>query len=349
MIPIFRKIRKKLADDNKPIQYLRYAIGEIILVVIGILIALQVNNWNEKRKTAEKYKAVLEQIYTVLDQDIQQMENIERILNKKTILIDSLLYHKQKIDLKMLPSLLYYLDAFPQSFVSEANYQMNFLDFDKDNIAQNRLSKSIATYCASKLDFKPLSTKYITQLLRQQNLPEPSLLFGFSSLNNYERIDRNFFTQEQQERTLKLINDIDFINALKSAKSQNELSIIMVQNQKDDAIANLNLIKNFYPKVKLLYQNLGIVGDATKFKNYSENIPLKLINPELSIWEGTIKLDDGSIKFRDGNSWLANWGGNSFPTGNTKWFGENITVKSGYYHVTINLTEKSYHFELLHQ
>ena len=39
-----------MADDNKPLKYMRYAIGEIILVVIGILIALQINNWNEERK-----------------------------------------------------------------------------------------------------------------------------------------------------------------------------------------------------------------------------------------------------------------------------------------------------------
>jgi len=44
MIPIFRKIRKQMADDNKPIKYMRYAIGEIVLVVIGILIALSINN-----------------------------------------------------------------------------------------------------------------------------------------------------------------------------------------------------------------------------------------------------------------------------------------------------------------
>lgn len=49
MIGFFRKIRKKLADDNKPAKYFRYAIGEILLVVIGILIALQVNNWNQDR------------------------------------------------------------------------------------------------------------------------------------------------------------------------------------------------------------------------------------------------------------------------------------------------------------
>jgi hypothetical protein len=50
MINFFRNIRKKLAAENKVASYLRYAIGEIVLVVIGILIALQINNWNENRK-----------------------------------------------------------------------------------------------------------------------------------------------------------------------------------------------------------------------------------------------------------------------------------------------------------
>lgn len=49
MFPFFRKIRKRMADDNKPMKYARYAVGEIVLVVIGILIALQVNNWNTNR------------------------------------------------------------------------------------------------------------------------------------------------------------------------------------------------------------------------------------------------------------------------------------------------------------
>ena len=55
MLKFFRNIRKKLASENKVASYLRYAIGEIILVVIGILIALQVNNWNEQRKSNEKF------------------------------------------------------------------------------------------------------------------------------------------------------------------------------------------------------------------------------------------------------------------------------------------------------
>ena len=50
MLPFFRKIRYRLAKENQFLKYSRYAIGEIVLVVIGILIALQINNWNEERK-----------------------------------------------------------------------------------------------------------------------------------------------------------------------------------------------------------------------------------------------------------------------------------------------------------
>ncbi len=46
----FRKLRRKLLSENKFSKYLAYAIGEILLVVIGILIALQINTWNESRK-----------------------------------------------------------------------------------------------------------------------------------------------------------------------------------------------------------------------------------------------------------------------------------------------------------
>ena len=50
MIKFFRKTRQKLLTENKFSKYLIYAIGEIILVVVGILIALQINNWNESQK-----------------------------------------------------------------------------------------------------------------------------------------------------------------------------------------------------------------------------------------------------------------------------------------------------------
>ncbi|MGD1948015.1 MAG: DUF6090 family protein [Croceivirga sp.] len=57
MIKFFHRIRQKLLSENRFSKYLLYAIGEIILVVIEILIALQINNWNDNRKdnTSEKH------------------------------------------------------------------------------------------------------------------------------------------------------------------------------------------------------------------------------------------------------------------------------------------------------
>ena len=63
MIKFFRKIRQQLLVENKFSKYLLYAIGEIILVVIGILIALQINNWNEVRKTENMGKVYIGEIY----------------------------------------------------------------------------------------------------------------------------------------------------------------------------------------------------------------------------------------------------------------------------------------------
>ena len=59
MIKFFRKIRQKLLRENRFYKYLLYAIGEIILVVIGILIALQINNWNDQKKRKRNEKEIL--------------------------------------------------------------------------------------------------------------------------------------------------------------------------------------------------------------------------------------------------------------------------------------------------
>ncbi len=64
MIKFFRQIRQQLLSENKTGKYLKYAIGEIILVMIGILLALQVNNWNEIRKERIVENDILVRLYT---------------------------------------------------------------------------------------------------------------------------------------------------------------------------------------------------------------------------------------------------------------------------------------------
>jgi len=79
MISFFRKIRKQLADQNKPMKYIRYAIGEILLVVIGILIALQINNNNELRKNRVKEIHYLQNIKTDLKMNMLEVDKYIKI------------------------------------------------------------------------------------------------------------------------------------------------------------------------------------------------------------------------------------------------------------------------------
>ena len=76
MLPLFRKIRWRLAADNQFLKYSRYAIGEIVLVVIGILIALQINNWNEERIQSKELNDLMKSISSAIQSDLKYLNMI---------------------------------------------------------------------------------------------------------------------------------------------------------------------------------------------------------------------------------------------------------------------------------
>ena len=82
MIKFFRKIRQKLLTENKFSKYLIYAIGEIVLVVIGILIALQINTWNNSQIDRNKEKLLLSELH-------------EEFVNNKKQLTQVIQYHEK--------------------------------------------------------------------------------------------------------------------------------------------------------------------------------------------------------------------------------------------------------------
>lgn len=93
MIKFFRKIRQKMLTENKFSKYLLYAIGEIILVVIGILIALGINNWNESRKnklTESEYYCKLLADFELDRQNIEELykESEYKIETSKNLLLE---------------------------------------------------------------------------------------------------------------------------------------------------------------------------------------------------------------------------------------------------------------------
>jgi len=84
MIKFFRRIRQQLVSQNKFSKYMLYAIGEIVLVVIGILIALSINNWNEDRKNTAKEQQILIQLKDEYSANLLQLE--QKITHRKRII-----------------------------------------------------------------------------------------------------------------------------------------------------------------------------------------------------------------------------------------------------------------------
>jgi hypothetical protein len=111
MIKFFRKIRQNLLSEGKTGKYLKYAIGEIALVVIGILIALQLNNWNGNRIQQKKESKFIEQIHNEFILNRTQLDLVSsyhfRAYNSSKKIVSMMPIDLNKID---LDSLSYFIE-----------------------------------------------------------------------------------------------------------------------------------------------------------------------------------------------------------------------------------------------
>ena len=90
MIKFFRKIRQNLLLENKTGKYFKYAIGEIILVMIGILLALQVSNWNQDRKDSISERKILNNIHRDFIQNKVSFDKVKVVNYKNFTVLDSI-------------------------------------------------------------------------------------------------------------------------------------------------------------------------------------------------------------------------------------------------------------------
>lgn len=113
MIALFRKIRQSLLSENKVSKYLFYALGEIALVVIGILIALQINTWKEVQRAKQKEVALLTELRANLRINVKNLESDIITQRRSAGMIDEILAHA---DAKMT-----YFDSLP-NYLAQASY-----------------------------------------------------------------------------------------------------------------------------------------------------------------------------------------------------------------------------------
>jgi hypothetical protein len=126
MLRFFRQIRQRLITGNKFSKYLLYAIGEILLVVIGILIALQVNNWNEEVKAKALQINILNEISKNLQSDFedhhQNIEFMEHTIFSSEVILNhlnnNLPYHDS------LPGHFVWLAIIPDFYSTKSGYKL---------------------------------------------------------------------------------------------------------------------------------------------------------------------------------------------------------------------------------
>lgn len=129
-----------MANDNKPMKYMRYAIGEIALVMIGILLALQVNNWNEERKLEIVEIQFLKRIKK--DLMIDTIYFNKRIKKSQKIIVDHYTYihdaYKRQKNKKEFMDLIKLLDWDSEHFISQNSTFLELLNTGQLNILKNQ-------------------------------------------------------------------------------------------------------------------------------------------------------------------------------------------------------------------
>lgn len=173
MIKFFRHIRQNLIMEHKTSKYLKYAIGEIILVVIGILIALQINNWNEERKT---HKA-----------EQEALVNLKEDFAYNKVEIDSLITElKEKVNMNL--KVLDYTGAKPKpdsekAFDSLLNYFGATERYSPRNGYLNDLINSGKLGIIKNEELRNKLSLWLPAVENVNNLENSSLQFDYSLIN----------------------------------------------------------------------------------------------------------------------------------------------------------------------
>ena len=153
MIKFFRKIRQNLLTKGKTATYLKYAVGEIILVVIGILIALSINNWNQKRLIKIQSDQVLLNLKTEVTESKLELENNLgllklRIDKRLDYLNDTESDLADSVKIKKISEMLFYYNECIKLPIIESELGPNkkIIQWPELSKQMQELSESIAYY-----------------------------------------------------------------------------------------------------------------------------------------------------------------------------------------------------------
>ena len=192
MLRFFRQFRQRLLAHNKFSKYLLYAVGEILLVVVGILIALQIDTWNENRKDTLTEKKHLEEILISMKRDLGRTRGIynSRAVPKKQAWQDLLNY--LNADTVVADSILYptfFRAGISLSFTYDKGAYESLKAYGLDKISNDSLRPDLVRFYEVSL---PLSTLFIDEEKEVYKARQARLLEKLRSFSYFKEEDGNW-------------------------------------------------------------------------------------------------------------------------------------------------------------
>ena len=234
MINFFRKTRKKLADGNNITKYLRYAIGEIVLVVIGILIALQINNWNENRKLRVQEVKYLKNIQTDLTTELKSNDSMIVYRNKKARASASILYYlppktiEQIYTFEKTLELVYFWKTFIPSNNTfkqlSSSGNLNILKNDSLKYYLLELDKMYVDIANSEHHMRREYEEYIYDVV----IPKTDILnfFDFEQIPEAGKLKKIDLTKIQPDQVKKIEEEVVWLLSNKTLRNAMRLSVM---------------------------------------------------------------------------------------------------------------------------
>jgi hypothetical protein len=214
MIKFFRKIRQNLLMENKTGKYFKYAIGEIVLVVIGILIALSINNWNQERIQKLEEQSIVKNIHTeylqnkaIIKRRIEENELCEAALRQlmNNIGKDEDYLKKQNVD-----SLLFY--AFdPPIFRPSENTISGLIQSGRLELLQNQELVNLIYNWGRTMKALTDRTTRFTAKLDNEVFPYLSKKYSFKDMDAYGPLNWKEKSNLKVDK-LQIFKEIEFEN-----------------------------------------------------------------------------------------------------------------------------------------
>lgn len=190
MIRFFSKIRYQLAAQNRAAKYLRYAIGEILLVVIGILIALQVNNWNQDRLNQKAGKQIKQNIHEefIKNQDLlkDSRKSNEEALSSGKLLVSLVGAEKSELDGYKLDS-LFNSSLMADSYLPTSHSLQDIMQSGRMNLLNNLELKNTILSWNAALDLFKEYKDVQTNWQNNQYMPYTLSVISYKQMDIYNK------------------------------------------------------------------------------------------------------------------------------------------------------------------